>query len=76
MGQQPTAFKVIDMRRHPSANPKRLGKWDRLVIYELDEFHRYSLVIADEEFSEDVLKSAVRKDIQERQPWLGKQFQL
>ncbi len=76
MSDTPTKFKVIDVRDLPSADPVRMGKWDKIVIYEIDPEHRYSVSIPAETFSDDTLRAAVKADMEARTKWVGKSFQL
>ena len=69
-------FKVIDTRRIPSTEPDRLGKLDWLVTYQLDAYRTYSLKVSEDELTEDVIKEAVRKDIEAVQRFAGKEFTL
>ena len=70
------SFKVIDVRRIPSAEPNRVGKLDYLVTYQLDAYRTYMVTIAQDELSEDVIKEAVRKDIEAISRWVGQEFTL
>lgn len=67
-------FKVIDVRRIPSAEPARVGKLDYLVTYQLDAYRTYMVTIPQDELSEDVIKDAVRKDIEAIEKWTGTEF--
>ena len=67
-------FKVIDVRRIPSAEPARVGKLDFLVTYQLDAYRTYMVTIARDELTEDVIKDAVRKDIEAIEKWTGTEF--
>ena len=71
-----TKFKVFDIRRVPSADPERIGKWDQLVMYELDAMRRYILRIPEEEFSEDRMKEEIKKDMAEREQFTGKEYEI
>lgn len=70
------SFKVIDVRRIPSADPGRLGKLDFLVTYQLDAFRTYMVTIAKDDLNEAVIKEAVTKDLQALTAWTGKEFVL
>jgi len=67
-------FKVIKAWRIPSADPNRLGKFDWLVIYQLDPMDRHIVTIPKETPTEGDIKEAVRKDIEERGKFEGKEF--
>ena len=72
----PTKFKVFDVRRVPSADPERIGKYDQLIMYELDPMRRYILRIPEEEFSEDRIKRAVKEDMAHREQYTGKEYEF
>lgn len=72
----PVKFTVSDVRRVPSGEPDRLGKFDKLVMYELDPIHRYILRVPEEEFSEERMIRAVKEDIAERAQYTGKEFEF
>lgn len=76
MPDTPHEFKVLDVRSLPSPDPQRMGKWDKIVVYELSPEHRYSVIMPAETFSDDTLRTAVKADMQERAQWLGKTYQL
>jgi len=72
----PTKFKVFDIRRVPSAEAERVGKYDQLVMYELDPMRRYILRIPEEEYSEERMIRAVKEDIGTRQQVTGKEYEF
>ncbi|MBA7521497.1 hypothetical protein ES705_13604 [subsurface metagenome] len=72
----PTKFKVFDTRRVPSAEPERVGKYDMLVMYELDPMRRYIVRIPEEEFNEARMLEAVKKDMAEREQYTGKEYEI
>ena len=72
----PTKFKIFDVRRVPSAEPDRIGKYDQLVMYELDPMRRYIIRGPEEEFSEDRMKQAVKEDIAQREQYTGKEYTI
>lgn len=76
MAQPPTKFTVLDVRELPSPNPERIGKWDKLVVYELDPTHRYTIRVPAETFSKETLIAAVKADMEERSLWVNQSFQL
>lgn len=69
-------FKVIDARRIPSADPARVGKLDWLVTYQLDAYRTYMVTITKDTLTEDIIKEAVRKDLEAIQAWTGKELSL
>jgi len=72
----PTKFKIFDVRRVPSAEPDRIGKYDQLVMYELDPMRRYIVRVPEEEFSEERMKQAVKEDMAERARYTGKEYEF
>ena len=72
----PTKFKVFDTRRVPSAEPERVGKYDTLVMYELDPMRRYIVRIPEEEFTEERMIRAVKEDIEERAKYTGREYEI
>ena len=72
----PIKFKIFDVRRVPSAEPDRIGKYDQLVMYELDPMRRYIIRVPEEEFSEDRMKQAVKEDIAQREQYTGKEYEI
>lgn len=60
-------FKVIDVRRIPSGDPARLGKLDYMVIYELNDYSRSTVVIPKNELSNEIIRDAVDKDMKARE---------
>jgi len=76
MANNPAEFKVIDVQQLPSPDPRRMGKWDKVIVYELDPLRRYSVLVPAETFSEETLRAAVKADLETRAQWLNKKFQL
>ena len=72
----PTKFKIFDVREVPSAEPARIGKYDQLVMYELEPMQRYIVRIPSEEFSEEPMKRAVKEDMAKRAQYTGKEFEI
>lgn len=72
----PTKFKIFDVRRVPSAEPARVGKWDKLVMYELDPMRRYIVSLPEEDFTEEKMIQAVKADMADRAQYTGKEYEL
>lgn len=72
----PTKFKIFDIRRVPSAEPERAGKYDKLVMYELDPMRRYIVKVPEEEFSDERMKRAVQEDMADRAKYTGKEYEI
>ena len=58
--------KVIDYRKLPSPDPKRLGKFDRMYVVEPEAGVRVVVRIPDETYSDEKLRDAIRKELTER----------
>jgi len=71
-----TKVKIFDIREVPSAEPTRVGKYDKLVMYELDPMRRYIVKMPAEDFSEDRMKQLIKEDIQERAKFTGREFEI
>lgn len=68
--------KIIDTRRIPSSEPNRVGKLDWLVTYALDAYRTYMVTIPVDKLTEDIIKDAVRKDVEAITRWVGKELSL
>lgn len=69
-------FKIIDVRRVPSAYPDRLGKLDYLVTYQLDAYRTYMVAIPKDELSDEIIKDAVKKDLSAMEKFTGREYEL
>lgn len=72
----PTKFKIFDIRKVPTAEAARVGKYDQLVMYELDPMRRYIVRIPEEGFTEDLMIQAIKEDIAERAKFTGREFEI
>lgn len=72
----PTKIKIFDVRKVPSAEPDRIGKYDQLVLYELDPMRRYIVRIPAEEFTEEKMKQAIKEDMADRAKYQGKEIEI
>lgn len=70
------SFKVLDTRRVPSADPTRVGKLDWLVTYQLDAYRTFMVMIPQDQLSEDIIREAVKKDLEAVMAWAGKELTL
>jgi hypothetical protein len=70
------AFKITDLKKVPSAEVGRVGKYDYLVIYSLDPFRTYMVVIPKDTITEQDIKEAVRKDLESINQFINKEIQL
>jgi len=67
---------IIDVRDIPSTEPGRIGKIDVLVTYQIDPAHIYMIRIPKEEFTEERLTEAIRKDVAEKRKWIGRKIPI
>jgi hypothetical protein len=71
-----TKIKILDVREFPSTEPTRVGKFDKIVTYQIDPFRTYLITLPKETFSEEKVKEAIRKDMAEREKWIGKELSM
>ena len=76
MADTPTEFVILDRRDLPSADPKRLAKWDTTVVYEVSPGVRGMVRLPREDFTAETLTAAVRAQLQEREQWVNRKFPL
>jgi len=76
VGVPPQKVKVLDVRDVPSTEPGRIGKIDVLVTYQLDPTHIYMVRLPKEEFTDEKVKEVIRKDVEEKKRWVGKELTL
>jgi len=69
-------FKVIDVRRVPSADPARIGKLDYLVTYQLDAYRTYIVTVPEDTLSDEIIQKYVRKDLEQIEKFTGREFTL
>lgn len=69
-------IKILDIRDFPSTDPRRIGRMDRLITYQIDPYHTYVITIPKDEFTETKLKETIKKDAEERLVWLGKEIEI
>lgn len=67
---------IVDMRKLPAGDPKRIGKYDMAVVYRVDTGEQYFTTIPAEEFTEDKLKAQVKIETEERGKLLGKKLTI
>lgn len=72
----PGKFKVFDVRRVPSAEVDRVGKWDKLIMYETAPMMRYIVSMPEEDFTEEKMIQAVKADMADRAQYTGKEYEL
>lgn len=69
-------FTVLDIHTLPSPDPARMGKYDRIVAYQMGDGRRYTLRLPDESFSEAALVAAVKAAEKDRGQWLNRPFRV
>ena len=68
--------KIIDTRKIPSPDPKRMGKDDCIIVYETEPGVRSTFRIGAEDLNDEAVAAAIRIDVAGRQAWIGKTIQL
>jgi hypothetical protein len=68
--------KVLDTRKLPATTRERLGKFDRVVTWQVADGGTFISVLPDETFSESSLKEAIRKELEQRGQLVGKSLQV
>jgi hypothetical protein len=76
MAEEKQIVKVLDTREFPSTDPARVGKLDVIVTYQTDPYRVYMITLPKDDFSEDKLKSAIKKEMAERARLIGKELVL
>jgi len=66
--------RIIDITRVPSADPKRLGKFDIVIVYMTEDGRTYMVSVPEEEFSEEKLPEIIKADIEKRRRLIGKEI--
>jgi len=72
----PEKVKVLDVRDVPSTEPGRIGKIDVLVTYQLDPTHIYMVRIPKEEFTDERVREVIKRDVEEKRRWVGREIAL
>jgi len=68
--------KVVDFRRVPSPDPKRLGKKDRIYVMEMDDGIKLVVRVPDEDFTDDKLREAIKAEVQDRGTEMARTIEL
>jgi len=74
VGVPPQKVKILDVRDVPSVEPGRIGKIDVLITYQVDPTHIYMVRLPKEEFTDEKVKEAIKKDLEEKRKWVGKEL--
>lgn len=69
-------IKILDMREIPSGDPKRIGKMDRVISYQVDGITTDIIVLPAETFTEEILKTQIKLKSAEKAKWVGKEFEV
>ena len=69
-------FKVIDVRRIPTPDADRVGQMDTLVTYQLSPLQTYMVRIPNDKPDAAAIIEAVKKDLDDTQRFVGKEFEL
>jgi len=72
----PVTVKILDTRRIPSGAPERVGQFDVIITYQIDPLRTYIITLPEEEATEEKIKEAIRKDIEERGKWIGRELEI
>jgi len=68
--------KIVDTREYPSIDPARMGKFDVIITYQTDAFHTYLVTLPKDGLSEEKIKEAIKKEMTEREKWIGKDIKI
>jgi len=74
VGVPPQKVKILDVRVVPSVEPGRIGKIDVLITYQVDPTHIYMVRLPKEEFTDEKVREAIKKDLEEKRKWVGKEL--
>lgn len=69
-------FKVVDVRKIPSALNNRIGKMDFLVTYQIDALRTSMVTISKDELTEQDIVAAVKADLEQIERYTGKEFEI
>lgn len=68
--------KIMSMQRLPSADPQRLGKYDRLFVVQVAAGNSLVVRVPDEGFDQAALQAAIKAELQERGKWVGREIEV
>lgn len=68
--------KILDVRKIPSGAPDRVGRYDMICTYQIDPLRTYIVTLPAEEFDEAKLKTAIRKDMDKRAEFEGREIEV
>ncbi len=72
----PSTAKIIRRQTIPSAQPERFGKNDVLLVMQFDFMNTHSVIIPEEEFSEERVQQEAKKYYDTQQEWIGKEISV
>lgn len=67
---------IIHVSRLPSAEPTRQGKTDAVVIYSVDNGAPSSIIVPDEDATDDKLPGLIKAQLDKTARLIGKSFTL
>jgi hypothetical protein len=67
---------IVDVRKLPSGATTRIGKYDRAIIYKVDNGENQLVIMPDEDWTDDKFKAQVQTDVKERAALIGKKFTI
>ena len=67
---------IIETKRIKAVAPERLGKWDRIVYWQIGPGQVFMTELPDEGFTDQALQAAIKRDLDERAKLVGKKYQL
>lgn len=69
-------FKVKDVQKIPSGEDGRAGRFDTLVIYELDPLRVHMVTIPKEKIDKQDIIDAVKEDIEKTKSFTEMEFEI
>lgn len=72
----PDKVKIIEVKKLPSTDPTRLGRYDRIFVVEVTPGDNLFVRVPDDDFTEEKLKDAIREQVKERGDWAGKEIEI
>ena len=68
--------KILDYRKIPSSDPKRMGKYDRMFVVEPEAGVRLVIKVPDEDFTDAKLVDAIRAELVERGTQVNRSIEI
>jgi hypothetical protein len=74
------AVTIIDKREIPSGDPGRVGKFDAMITYQLDDFRVYFVTLPNEDLGkpneQQIIAEAIKKDLADRERFSGMKLEV